>query len=79
METGGFVSYDSIDFERILSNHRCICDYCMGVKIMPDKEELEERLNTYLDDQAVERMREAIRKLDVERLDEIFSKGGAED
>lgn len=48
----------------------------MGVRIMPDREELEQLVNIQLDDTEAERVREAIRKLDSERLDEIFNKGG---
>ena len=43
---------------------------------MPDREELEELISIRLDDKEIEKVREAIRKLDAERLDEIFSKGG---
>ena len=43
---------------------------------MPDREELEQLISLQLDDKEIERVREAIRRIDAERLDEIFSKGG---
>lgn len=48
---------------------------------MPDKEELEESVNEMLDDREkeLEQARAAIRKLDADRLNEIFNKGGGTD
>ena len=45
---------------------------------MPTEEELEERINDSLDDREQEfrKAREVIRRLEAERLDEIFEKRG---
>lgn len=61
MEQGGFVSWD--DFKPIL--HRFSCPCCMGVRIMPDAEELEQRVNDQMDR---ERVRDKILALEIQNL-----------
>ena len=48
---------------------------------MPTEEEIEQRINETLDDreQELKVARAAIRKLDADRLNEIFKKGGDRD
>ena len=67
MEQGGFVPWD--DFKPIL--HRFNCPCCMGVRIMPDEEELEQRINEQIDR---ERIKEAILKLEIETLKKAVEK-----
>ena len=45
METGGFIPWD--EWKPILRQFNCPC--CMGVRVMPDEEELEQRLLVNLD------------------------------
>lgn len=40
MENGGFIPWD--DWKPVLNRFSCPC--CMGVRVMPDEEELEQRL-----------------------------------
>lgn len=45
MENGGFIPWDEWKPKLLQFN----CPYCMGVKVMPDGEELEQRLLENLD------------------------------
>lgn len=61
MEQGGFIPWE--DFKPRLHTFTCPC--CMGVRLMPDEEELEQRINDQIDR---ERIKEAILKLEIENL-----------
>ena len=50
MQEIGFVSWD--EWKPILHQFNCPC--CMGVRFMPDEEELEQRINNALDDKQKE-------------------------
>ena len=72
MQDVEFLSWD--EWEPILNGFNCPC--CMGVRLMPTEEELEQRITDALEDRQKElaNARAVIRRLDAERLDEIFSK-----
>ena len=52
MQQIGFVSWDEWNKKPILHQFNCPC--CMGVRLMPDEEELEQRINDALDDKQKE-------------------------
>lgn len=56
-----YVPWD--DFKPALNGFTCPC--CMGVRLMPDEEELEQRINDQIDR---ERIKEAILTLEIENL-----------
>lgn len=53
MQEIGFVPWD--EWKPILRQFNCPC--CMGVRLMPDEEELEQRINDY-----IQQMQEEARK-----------------
>lgn len=57
MQQIGFVSWDEWKKKPIL--HRFNCPCCMGVRLMPDEEELEQRINDYIQ-QGQEEVRKAL-------------------
>ena len=62
-----YVPWD--DFKPALNGFSCPC--CMGVRLMPDEEELEQRINDQIDR---ERIKEAILKLEIETLKKAVEK-----
>ena len=69
METGGFISWD--EWKPILRQLNCPC--CMGVKVMPDGEELEQRVSDLLD-KSREEVRDALLSLEIENMKKALEK-----
>lgn len=67
MEQGGFIPWE--DWKPILRTFNCPC--CMGVRLMPTEEELEQRINDHIDR---ERVRDAILALEIETLKKAVEK-----
>ena len=67
MESGGFIPWD--DWKPILHTFTCPC--CMGVRFMPDEEELERRVNEHIDG---ERIRDAILSLEIKQMNIALEK-----
>lgn len=67
MEQGGFIPWE--DFKPILHQLNCPC--CMGVRFVPDGEELEQRINDQIDR---ERIQNAILSLEIETLKKAVEK-----
>lgn len=61
MQNGGFIPWE--EWKPILHTFNCPC--CMGVRLMPTEEDLEQMTTEQLDR---ERTREAILKLEIETL-----------
>lgn len=64
MQNGGFISYE--EYERFQPSL-----YCMGVRLMPDEEELEQRVNDMIDR---ERVKEAILSLEISQMRKTLDK-----
>lgn len=67
MRTGGFVSWD--DWKPILHSMTCPC--CLGVRLMPTEEELEQRITESIDQ---ERIQSAILNIEIESLRKAVDK-----
>lgn len=67
MEQGGFIPWE--DWKPILHTFTCPC--CMGVRLMPTEEELEQRINEQIER---ERVKEKILALEIEILRESLNK-----
>lgn len=67
MEHGGFIPWE--DFKPILHTFTCPC--CMGVRLMPTEQELEERITEQIDR---ERVRENILALEIDTLRKAVQK-----
>lgn len=61
MNDGGFISWE--DFKPILRTFNCPC--CMGVTLMPDEEELEQRITEHIDG---ERIKDAILSIELDQI-----------
>lgn len=64
MQNGGFISYE--EYEQFQPS---LC--CMGVRLMPDEEELEQRVNDMIDR---ERVKEAILALEIKQMRKTLDK-----
>lgn len=67
MQDGGFVPWE--EWKPIL--HRLNCPCCMGVRFMPDEEELEQIITEHID---MERIQNAILKLEIDTLKKAVGK-----
>jgi len=68
MEQGGFIPWE--EWENFKPRQLC-CPCCMGVRILPDGEELEQFVNDQIDR---ERVADAILKLEIETLKKAVEK-----
>ena len=62
METGGFIPWD--EWKPILRTFTCPC--CSGVRLVPDEEELEQRITAILD-KSREEIRDAMVSIDLKQ------------
>ena len=67
MQDGGFVPWD--EWKPTLNTFTCPC--CMGVRLMPTEEELEQHITDQIDR---ERVKEAILSLEIKQLRETLDK-----
>lgn len=70
MKNGGFIPWS--EWKPILRTFNCPC--CMGVMKMPDEEELEQRINDYIQ-QGQEEVRKALESIG-KQMEPNKSKGG---
>ena len=70
MQDGGFLSWD--EWKPILNGFNCPC--CMGVRFVPDEQELEQRINEQLDR---ERIKDAILSLEIQQMNKAIEKAKA--
>ena len=67
MQDGGFLSWD--EWKPILNGFNCPC--CMGVRLMPTEEELEQRVHEHIDREGA---KNAILALEIETLKKAVEK-----